>query len=308
MITKMIFALFLFLYCMYSSAIDLNGDGVDDEYRVLRDSSSVENYDTSVIEVRNGSTGKVSRGTFDLGNGGVSQGYYPTDFFVHLNFDVRNTEQMVYGFRWVEDVQDWVLYKISKWNEPYRAEVYSLDGEKVPEKELLPREFSVQRVECCIIFSDFNSSSGDLAYKDRAESNKEVLGEFERVNTLLSSSGSTKQTFFYGPAGDFKIPSPDLMYEFSGLLDSSSVRGLNDYAYYLESNGASLSAAILLAAIHDEYPQRVVAILNLADAYWDIGMKRSACDLYSEYIVKMMGVKKGSIIPGRARQRARCVG
>lgn len=303
---RVLLVFFLLQYCMFSNASDLNGDGVADEYKVLRDSTDIENYDVSVISIKNGATGKISKGEFELGNGGVSQGYFSKDFFVHLNFDVRNPEQLVYGFRWVESVQDWVLYKISKWDEPYRSEIYSLDGEKVPESEQLPRGFEVHRVECCIKFSGFNSSSDKIVYKRGDESNKEVLDEFEEVNALLSASGSLDKGLFVDSAGENKIPAPDLMYEFSEVLTPSNLRGMNDYAYRLEESGANISAAILLKGIHEKYPKRVVAILNLADAYWAIGMKGSACSLYSEYMSKMVGLKKGTIIPSHVRQRARC--
>lgn len=90
-------------------------------------------------------------------------------------------------------------------------------------------------------------------------------------------------------------------------MSDENVGPLNDYVYYLCRNKNSVLAARLLKEVHKKFPERVVAILNLADAYWDIGMKSDACPIYKEYIAKMTKNGKDGRIPQSAKSRENVV-
>jgi predicted Zn-dependent protease len=98
----------------------------------------------------------------------------------------------------------------------------------------------------------------------------------------------------------------ELVYELTLIISKDNVGPLNDYAYYLYRSKNNILAALLLREIHKKFPERVVATLNLADAYWDIGMKSDACPLYKEYIAKMTESGKGERIPQSAESRENC--
>ena len=90
------------------------------------------------------------------------------------------------------------------------------------------------------------------------------------------------------------------------MISDDNVGPLNNYAYYLYRNKNNVLAALLLREIHKKFPERVVATLKLADAYWDIGINSDACPLYKEYIAKMTKDGKGRRIPQAAKSRENC--
>ncbi|WP_324711334.1 hypothetical protein [Pseudomonas citronellolis] len=285
-------------------AADLDGDGLDD---TSRSSRLPDDLDISKLEIISSRTNKTLSGIFELGNGGVSPGYFSGDFSIYTNYSTRNPDVSTYSFRWDENLQDWILYRLSSWSEPSRDEEYSLNGQRVPEELVLPTEFKVQRIKCCTKFSDFNRAP-EITAMTPDDQRKEILDDFKKIEMLLSEGKSS--TLYKVTDKDKltieKIPSPDFAYELSTIVGTAKPENINNYAYFLQQNDENIPAAIILKSIHDKYPERIVATLNLTDAYWGLGMKKAACPLYVEYVSKMNNAGKRLKIPKSALQRSDC--
>ncbi|AZZ79078.1 hypothetical protein CCX46_29385 [Pseudomonas sp. RU47] len=289
--------------CSYG--VDLNGGGVCDSYSVspLEDDGTV-----SRITIDIGGSDKSVSGDFELGDGGLSVGYLPGEFSLLLDFYTRNTDLTQYSFRWSSAQKDWVLYKKSTWVEPSRDEKYTLGGEKAPIDELFPQQFNVQRVVCCTLFSQFSESGPNFGFLSDEAKLVEIRKDFKYIADNLHQ-GEKGQLFFGVDGGGNKVRRnipQEFVYELTLIISDDNVGPLNDYAYYLSRNQNNVLAALLLKEIHKKFPERVVATLNLADAYWDIGMKSDACTLYKEYIAKMTKNGKGGRIPQSAKSRGNC--
>ena len=70
---------------------------------------------------------------------------------------------------------------------------------------------------------------------------------------------------------------------FEETLFSSNVNRYNNIAYYLQKAGHNQEAIFLLEEILSEFPKRVVAYLNLGDAYWDETKRVKALNNYHHY-------------------------
>lgn len=288
-----------------SCEADLNEDGICDPYgvRPLEDDSTI-----SRITIDIGGGKKSVSGFFELGDGGLSVGYLPSEFSLLLDFYTRNTDLTQYSFKWNSAREDWVLYKISTWAEPGRDEKYTLGGERVPVEALFPQKFNVQRVACCTLFSQFSENGPNFSYLNNEDQLAEITKDFKYILGKLPQG--EKGRLFYGlDDGGNKVRRSipqELVYELTLIISNDNVGPLNDYAYYLYRSKNNILAALLLREIHKKFPERVVATLNLADAYWDIGMKSDACPLYKEYIAKMTMNGKGERIPQAAKSRENC--
>jgi len=309
MMKLVVFFGFAFLAAVVSAnsicEADLNGDGICDPYSV----SSLEDDGTiSRITIDIGGGNKSVSGFFELGDGGLSVGYLPGVFSLLLDFYTRNTDLTQYSFKWSSARKDWVLYKKSTWAEPSRDEKYTLGGERVPVEALFPQKFNVQRVACCTLFSQFSENGPNFSYLSNEDQLAEIRKDFKYILDKLPQG--EKGELFYGldDRGNKvrrSIPQ-ELVYELTLIISNDNVGPLNDYAYYLYRSKNNVLAALLLRGIHKKFPERVVATLNLADAYWDIGMKSDACPLYKEYIAKMTMNGKGERIPQAAKSRENC--
>lgn len=88
-------------------------------------------------------------------------------------------------------------------------------------------------------------------------------------------------------------------------IDQKNVSIYNDIAFYLGEGHNYNSSLYILKKIIKIYPNRIVAYLNIADVYWEIGNKDHAKVYYQEYISRMGKIGKKSIIPKRVFQRVR---
>lgn len=81
---------------------------------------------------------------------------------------------------------------------------------------------------------------------------------------------------------------------------------LNNTAYYFERSKNYKESIFLLKEIIKKEPNRVVAWLNIADAYWGNNQKREAKEAYQKYISLMKSQKKDlKKIPQRAQERSK---
>ena len=90
------------------------------------------------------------------------------------------------------------------------------------------------------------------------------------------------------------------------VLDNKSVNNYNNLAYHLEQNKQYETSCYLLIKIIDKYPNRVVAYLNLADAYWGLDRQNKAKESYQKYLSLMKSQNKDlSKIPQRVYERSK---
>lgn len=77
----------------------------------------------------------------------------------------------------------------------------------------------------------------------------------------------------------------------------------NDLGFLFGQVGYYLEAAELLKHITLKHPDRVVAYLNLADAYWALGKREQAQKAYNQYYERMVAAQKQTKIPHRVVSR-----
>lgn len=77
----------------------------------------------------------------------------------------------------------------------------------------------------------------------------------------------------------------------------------NDLGFLFEQVGYYPEAAELLKHVTLKHPDRAVAYLNLADAYWALGKRAQAQKAYNQYYQRMAATQKQSKIPHRVISR-----
>jgi tetratricopeptide (TPR) repeat protein len=70
------------------------------------------------------------------------------------------------------------------------------------------------------------------------------------------------------------------------ITDSNAIQ-YNDIGYYLEQAECYKEAIYVLSKVLEKYPDRVVAYLNIADAYWGINDTEEAGKSYRKYLELM---------------------
>ncbi|WP_462381362.1 tetratricopeptide repeat protein [Pseudomonas sp. Marseille-QA0892] len=78
----------------------------------------------------------------------------------------------------------------------------------------------------------------------------------------------------------------------------------NDLGFLFEQAGHYAEAVELLKHITRKHPDRVVAYLNLADAFWAMDERAQAAEAYSQYYEKMLATQRQAKIPARVGDRA----
>lgn len=89
------------------------------------------------------------------------------------------------------------------------------------------------------------------------------------------------------------------------VLDSNTVSAYNNYAFFLSDDIGELNSNVIpmLERIVAQFPDREVAHLNLADAYYEVRKKDNAERHYRTYI-RLLGLQnKQTRIPKRVRER-----
>lgn len=304
--------IFLVMFSTLSICVKANDCSYDFDQDNKCDSYTVtplsEPEDLNLLTISLGS-GKNISGVFNTGSAGIISGYFPGEIIVPLDFySPKTVQQSTYTFRWNNGLKNWVLIKEASWSEPYRDEIYSLNGAHIPEEAKFPTEFEVKRIKCCVLLSDFKEKTP--AYHELAK-DQSIAAINEDIDHLKKSLRSGKESpLFYKTAPareENRKPIPaDLIYEISTALTTQNVEHLNNYAFYMQQTGSNILAAILLRRIYEKYPNRTVAKINLADSYWEIGSKEKSCRLYGEYTRDMLSNGKKSLIPRRVHTRSNC--
>jgi hypothetical protein len=287
--------------CIY----DFDQDDKCDSYTVA---PLEEAEGLNLVTIALGSGEHIS-GIFNTGSAGITSGYLPGEIIIPLDFySPRTVQQNTYTFRWNKSLKNWVLIKESSWSEPYRDEIYSLTGEPIPKETQFPTEFEVKRIKCCVLLSDFKEQTPAYHALNKNQSIAAIDQDIDYLKTILKTGKESSLFYKTALASDNnRKPIPaDLIYELSTALTGRNVETLNNYAFYMQKNGSSILATTLLRSIYEKYPQRTVTKINLADSYWEIGIKEKSCYLYSEYTNDMLHAGKKSLIPDRVHTRSNC--
>ncbi|RON51136.1 hypothetical protein BK665_20335 [Pseudomonas frederiksbergensis] len=77
----------------------------------------------------------------------------------------------------------------------------------------------------------------------------------------------------------------------------------NDLGFLFEESGHYGEAVELLSYVIANHPDRTVAYLNLADAYWGLGNKKQAAENYNKYNSLMIQSGKTAKVPKRVIER-----
>ncbi|KJZ66016.1 tetratricopeptide repeat protein [Pseudomonas fluorescens] len=124
---------------------------------------------------------------------------------------------------------------------------------------------------------------------------EESLAEFKNATSRLYKS---KRAFV-----DF--PKREFIERYVGDYGYSSAnqQTFNDIGYFWQQAGFNGDAIWLLTKVLTENPKRIVAYLNIADAYWSEGDKAAAAKNYKRYEELMTADGKQQKIPERVKQR-----
>ncbi|WP_155631494.1 tetratricopeptide repeat protein [Burkholderia cepacia] len=130
-----------------------------------------------------------------------------------------------------------------------------------------------------------------LTFESKDQVRRDIGLELEGFRKIMGNAAALKSFIVAVP--DFQIA------ELASYIDSADVEDVNNMAFYLVENGRSDDAIPVLRAIIDKFPTRVVARLNLADAYWSSDDKELAISQYKEYVKQMNGKGLSKKIPPR---------
>ncbi len=88
-------------------------------------------------------------------------------------------------------------------------------------------------------------------------------------------------------------------------IQKENVAGYNDLGFFLEQGGENQKAIRILKKVIRAFPNRIVAYINLGDAYYNLDKKNEAKKAYLTYIKLMKQKGNSKRIPRRVFSRAR---
>jgi len=179
---------------------------------------------------------------------------------------------------------------------------YSDQGITLVDKEIM--KFGQEGLMINRIYvEDFDMSN--KTYDDLQSLGAELPDNFELTRSSMSIYDS-KKTLFANQ--DFQSTIENIFIEYPDVGQSEikiiNVESANNQAFALEKIGANKESKTLLEEITSQFPDRIVAYLNLGDVYWKINEKDKAKENYIQYISLMKSQKKDlSKIPKRVYDR-----
>lgn len=266
--------------------------------------------ESRVIEADFDGDGKIDKATYSYGNSDIHLDYYSskikrTKKYEILKIDecssmqlykLKNEPQLVvdgscsgqggqiylYIYAWNSSIDEWCLKR-------------EITGENadLPSGKIFPSE-SVSRVTACSRIGEY----GNFSYVAKSDINSEIDKRLSVVGNFKINENLRRE--FIGNLTDIDV------IEIANHLENKNVQAANDLAFYMLDSARYYSAGQLLYQIVTSYPDRVVAKLNLADAYWNIeGAKDLAKKMYKEYAEQMKRLGKSSKIPNRVSERSK---
>ncbi|WP_141715414.1 hypothetical protein [Burkholderia ubonensis] len=149
----------------------------------------------------------------------------------------------------------------------------------------------VFRVKNCAILG----ADEPYSYESDTEVARDIAAEIKKFRGSVSSKEMLRRYLD-------SLPSYSIS-EMAWYINSDNVRDINDLAFYLSKNGRSYDVLPLLEKIVREFPERTVAKLNLADAYWDGDFKERGALFYRKYYEDMVSRKLEKKVPNRVLDR-----
>ncbi len=134
-----------------------------------------------------------------------------------------------------------------------------------------------------------------LTFESKDQVRRDIGLELESFKRIMGNAVALKT--FASTLPDFQVS------ELASYVDSEDVEDINNLAFYLVGNGRSDDAIPVLRAVTEKFPARVVARLNLADAYWSSNDKDLAVPQYKEYVKQMRAKGLSAKIPSRVLGR-----
>ncbi|WP_378105215.1 tetratricopeptide repeat protein [Chryseobacterium sp. sg2396] len=180
--------------------------------------------------------------------------------------------------------------------------IYSDTGIFLVDKEII--KFGQDGLMMTRLYLD-NFNLLNKTYEELQSLGAELPDHFEQDGSSLSIYDSKNIPFatknFRYSAEDLFISYPDLK---NGNLRISNVESANNQAFNLEKIGANQQSKILLEQIIRQFPERIVAYLNLADVLWKIQDHDQAKIHYAKYLSLMKSQNKNlSKVPQRVYDR-----
>lgn len=195
------------------------------------------------------------------------------------NFKTTET----YTYKFIKD--NWFLYKtsISTVEDDFIPTIqlkmndlsYTVDGKTINNQSIYKNEVEKLKQNAILSFSTYLNLL-EMHYKDKTLNKMESMG-CEDIAEII----------------------------YFNAINENNINDYNDFAYYTSfTKNGNIVSILLLKEIINTFPDRVVAYLNLADAYWAINNIEKAKEFYQKYIDLMKSQKKDiSKIPQRAYAR-----
>ncbi|MBV6880529.1 tetratricopeptide repeat protein [Epilithonimonas ginsengisoli] len=180
--------------------------------------------------------------------------------------------------------------------------IYSDQGITLVDKEIM--KFGQEGLMINRIYvEDFDMSN--KTYDDLQSLGSELPDNFELTKSSMSIYDSKKTLF---ATQDFQSTIENIFIEYPDVGQSEikiiNVESANNQAFALEKIGANEESKTLLEEITRQFPNRIVAYLNLGDVYWKLNEKDKAKENYIQYISLIKTQKKDlSKIPKRVYDR-----
>ncbi|WP_428740651.1 tetratricopeptide repeat protein [Tenacibaculum sp.] len=95
----------------------------------------------------------------------------------------------------------------------------------------------------------------------------------------------------------------DVVNQYCPVYNKNYLTMFNDIGYFLEQSGLYEESVYILEVIIKEFPNRTVAYINLGDAYWGLGKKEEAKQVYKVYVEQMKAKNKERKIPSQVLER-----
>lgn len=180
--------------------------------------------------------------------------------------------------------------------------IYSDQGITLVDKEIM--KFGQEGLMINRIYVESFDMS-NKTYDNLQSLGSELPDNFELTKSSMSIYDSKKTLF---ATQDFQSTIENLFIEYPDMGQSETkiinVESANNQAFALEKLGANEESKTLLEEITRQFPDRIVAYLNLADIFWKLNEKDKAKENYIQYISLMKSQKKDlSKVPKRAHDR-----
>lgn len=271
-----ILMLIILVIPIIANSTDYDGDGINDKAEATHQGDTL--YLTLVMSSIKQSLTYIIKPVDICNPPSFGERRKKGEIFIDWSCFGRQAQIITNLYEWSSEQKNWILTKI-------------ITGEKSdPIEGIFIPSIDITRVKCCTKLGDDKSN---IIEKTKLETHKEINNELEKINILLNKNKI-----------DEAISQIDIYdaIEYSEILNDENLLLLNNLSFYLTRND-NIASGIILDKIVSQYPTRIVAKINLADIYWDLGDSYNQYDkakyLYKEYKEDMIQKNLKRKIPER---------